>query len=632
MMPEAILDTPVAPGTATALLMPEFGELIKAASGNVRPAYTRHRMGEVANRMGYVQQGILVDQTPHIPDRWKRDFARHNLAVRAILNTIIPDVARHFARPENERAVGAVIRQKERNRPLTPNGAKLRDYIAGILFNGGIRTEHEDTGEVAVWDGHYETRADTLQMAVSRILEDTFVLDRVFLSTEGSSDNRRTHPVMYWKVEDGSLAYFSEPKQYQPQLRDDLKKIRDDGPSLVRYVMTDPGMPGANTMMREFAWNEGYLAVRNPRTEFLAYGYGYPEVEQCVDALLGVLDGIAINKAWHQKNHIPSGFLNLIGDYTENEVRAMKVRILQELMGPDNAFKLLTLVTKPGTGNGVQYIPAVDRTHMGMISEPFITLCVAFASAVWGVPPEAFGFASFGGPQQTLNPDNPEAVLNNGKYRCQLPLVLWLCEVFNRAIVSQISDHFELAIQGLEARYNPEYLAEVQLDIQRMGAGYTMNQIAAIRDEPRFYDPLDIDLWRKIEKSHQDRPYADQSQRVEAIAEEYERKGGKLGSYPDAPGGNPSLLQLWMQDHQGEQQEAQQMMGSMAQNDYQQQMEQEGAQQEDARQQMAQFGQQANEADLQQQAQQQQAQQGRPMPVRKAVGGGRTVITIEKGD
>lgn len=616
MSDTALHSTPQPQGTAAILVQNEFPEILaKAVSESQGPAYVRHSMYEVARRNAWVHQGIRADQTPHLDHRMLRALADRNIALRAIIQTILNQVSAHFVRPTDDRAIGAIVAHKDEKKQLTAVGEKMKEYIEGVLFRGGVRTENPHTGEPGVWDGHYERTADPLSVAIRKMMEESLVLDRVFLSVEGSRAirGRKKHPVMYWKVEDGGLHYKADMREYKPQLRPELE-------GRVRHVMLDPGVPGAPNVMREYAWDEGLMGIRNPRAAFLANGYGYPETEQCLDAVLGVLYGLQINKEWHTQNHIPNGILNLIGNYTETQLLQLRMHIMQELSGPGSHFKLPIIVTPPGQGTGAQFVPFVDRTHMGMISEPYITLCVAFGSAVFQIAPEEFGFSSFGRPDNALQEGDSEGRMLQSQQRGLVPKVLWVCDLLTR-LVELIDPDFCVKIQNLENRYNPEELAALQLDLQRMQAGMTMNQVAALRDEPRIYDPLDLELWREVEEKHAEKWYPGDQSRKEAIAKEYEKKGGKLGSYPDAPIGNPAAMQIWMQEHQQEQQEAQQMMGQMADSDWQQQ------EAEQAMQRQQQMGLMPEE---QQQLSQGAAGQGQPGLVQKSIGKRRIVIRMEE--
>jgi hypothetical protein len=573
------------------------------------PAGSKHAMVASARRYFFAHQGIWEDGTPHLDFRILRAIGYRNPILWLILNHLINRVSAHFVRPPNERAIGVKVVQKERWKPLTEGAAKRIKYIENVLFNGGVIRENPKTGEPAAWDLEFQFTADRLQDAVRKMVRDSLVLDQAFISVEGHGKygGRARDPVMYWKVEDGSLARKVDRDRYQPKFRPQLA-------GKIKHVMIDPSL-GRWSVMREYLWNEGFMFHRNPRTDWGSFGYGKSEVEQALDVIMGVLYGMNANKEWFTDNHIPHGVLYVVGQFGPNEIQQLRLRLKQEVGGLGRYWGMPIVHSLPGAGSNMQYVPFNPRQDFGMVSEQWITFCVAVFSGIFGTAPEEVGFGSFGGPDQTLQQPDPESTFAQSQHRGEIPKVLWVAESLDQAVVQQIDPDFTLTVQGIETSYIAQDTARATLDNQRQVNGYTINDIHALNDEPPQFDPQDLELWDKVRKGFEGKWFASERVRIQAMIDDYVKHGGKKGSCYDAPVGNAGAMEIWMAEHMQQQQDAQEQMNQMAAGETDHQRAGEQAEADTARQQMGELGQREDERQAIQQQQNDADQQGGVMRV-----------------
>jgi hypothetical protein len=536
--------------------------VLKAVVAGARPAYTRNMRADSARRYSMLHSGILEDSTPHIYAAMLRHLTERNVVIQAVLQTLINQVASRFRKPENEKGLGLRVVQKDRQKDLTEASAREAQRIGDILLRGGVHTKHPITGEPAAWDGRYERKADPLSTAIRKLTRDTLTLDRIFVSIEGSAPlgGSRANPVMHWIVEDAALMRMTDSAYYSPKIRPEL-----DGQ--VAYVMLDPG--GFWGVVREYRWDEGLMAFRNPRTDFATFGYGKSEVEQCLDAVIGVIYAMKHNKNYFTDSHIPQGILNLIGGYSQQQLDGLQLVLDQEIgfqVGGD--YKIPVLKTPAGPGvQGAQWVSMMDRARMDMVFRAYLEFCVTLVSAVFQIAPEEFGFSGFGGPTSALQEPDPSSTFMQSQSRGLVPKVLFLGDYLTKAVVEKINPDFEIIIQGLESNYNPEYLLEEQLDQARITNGWTRNEIQALRDLPPIIDPKDPDLWERVAEAHEKKWYPSETVRIQAVLDDYKDLGGEIARWPDAPWGAPGALEIWSQEMQiGAEQQAQDQMGQMAQS------------------------------------------------------------------
>lgn len=547
------MSTVLAPSSGNAIL-PYGLDLRKATSlsgGGSRPAYIAHGRSDAARRYLHTGLGIIDDTTPHLEANMLRRVSEKNPILAACIRTILRKVTKHFRKPTSDKALGIRVKQREAKKAMTEAASKRVDYLESILFNGGIVTNHPITGEPAVWDGHYEERADNLTAAVGKLMYDSLVLDRTMIEREPSAKiaGKPKNPIMYWKAADAGLMRMVDSRNYEPTIRTDLS-VEKDGErySKAKYVMLDP-MANQFSVMREYTWEEGVMAFRNPRTEFGAFGYGRSETDECVDAIVGILYGMQSNKEYFTSNHIPQGILNVIGTYSEDALGRLRTSFKQQIGTPEHYYEFPVFATSPGQGAGAQWIPLMDRSRQDMVFQVYMQFCTAIVAAVFQIQPEEFGMQAFGTSTSSLNSANPESTFEQSEDKGTLPRVLWLCDLLSRELIQFIDPDFECIIQGLDAIYSEEMLLQAEYEQTLMANGYTPNMIRRRNDEPPIIDPIQIELWRDIEKQFEDKWFANDTLRTEAMREVYEKKGGKLGSWPDAPISNAGALQIWQQEH-----------------------------------------------------------------------------------
>jgi hypothetical protein len=111
-------------------------------------------------------------------------------------------------------------------------------------------------------------------------------------------------------------------------------------------------------------------------------------------------------------------------------------------------------------------------------------------AGIFQISPEEFGFASFGGPDSTLQQPDPESTFKQSQHKGLIPKVRWTAEALDQAVVQPIDEDFTLHVQGIEASYIAEDTARSQLDQGRLVNGWTINDVQAANDLPPKFDAL----------------------------------------------------------------------------------------------------------------------------------------------
>ena len=483
------------------------------------PPLLRQSPSEWARVFSLINNGILEDCTPHIEASVLRALAKRNPRCALVLNKITSWILPHFKRQTRENSVCLRVMQRDANKPMTPVAAREARRIEDILHHGGIPTPNPRTDEKAAWDGYGERQAWSMHNAIKAFMYDSFTLDRAFIETEGSAPRRngtQKEPVMWWMPFDAALIRKADTAIYQPQIRNGTQGT-DDINGQVKHVQLNPGT--FYSINKEYTWRDGAMLIRNPRTDFLAFGYGESEIEMALMVIIGVLYCLQSNQDWFSRNYIPMGILTLIGNYDKKDITTLRTQLRQEIgYGGGGGLYNFPIVSTPADNGQArsEWTPVLDRSRFDMVSKTFYELCMAVTCGMFDLMPEAVGHSSFGGPQTSLGDGDPEMVITESKHSCILPRVFQICSFLNHGIVWRINEEFEARVDGLEAMYNTQFLTEAQLDLTRQQAGYTMNQIRALRDLPPLVVPVpeDMGLWREVEARHLSRFYPDETSRL----------------------------------------------------------------------------------------------------------------------
>jgi hypothetical protein len=162
--------------------------------------------------------------------------------------------------------------------------------------------------------------------------------------------------------------------------------------------------------------------VRNPRPDAYGDGYGISETELIMRIVTGFVNMLNYNQKAYEDNHIPQGFLQIFGDYNDEDVESFKAEWAAYVAGVSNAWRLPLLVSQKGKDAGAVFTKTgVEVTEMHFIKGT--TMFVALESAVRGIDPEEIGFESFSSKSSSLSDGSIEAKLINSKNKGFYPLL-----------------------------------------------------------------------------------------------------------------------------------------------------------------------------------------------------------------
>jgi hypothetical protein len=359
-----------------------------------------------------------------------------------------------------------------------------------------------------------------------------WVRDRLTLDAV-AAEKTRTHDgslFAVWPVDAGRIhrAFPDEAKEDPPNstsaaldaltwMQDRQRYLRtgDHAIDQIAFVQEYRGREWIGWPARDFIY-----AYANPRTDMTHWGYGYSELEMLVSIVTAILNAIAYNKSQFTLGSIPPGLLTLYGAWDDDKVEAFIRQMEARLQGAVNQNRIPVLASRTAQQRGAEWIN-MRGANREMEYHTWLSFLMLIACAIYQIAPEEINLESGGRDGTPMFDKGPLAQLKHSKDKGLKPLLGFFATMLTREVVHEFYDDLVFEFVNLEPE---DEAVKTDLMTKRVAAGYeTVNMARAKNDEPRIEE-----------------------------------------SWADAPA-NPVLMQVWMQEHMQQQQQAQ--MGPEAPED-----------------------------------------------------------------
>jgi len=481
--------------------------------------------------------------------------------IRMIIETRVRQVQRYARPPRFRGDTGFRVTLRDPNARPTAGDYRRMEHITQFLLDGGVRRRRSVDGAWGVWSGDEYDEALPLMDAVGVLVRDSLTMDAAALWLNPTAPNDRDKiPCVMFKPVDAALIrrcllplprgveLAGEAQQYtpyQPEIRRDLRV-----PAFV--MLTPDGKP-----LMEFGRDELAYLVRNPRSDWWSQGYGYAELESLLDVVVGLLTAVHYNVSYFTENHVPPAIMVGSGQFSEEWLQDFLSTMVSQVGGPNKWHKLPLLF---GDENArLELIPLRSGQREDMLWREWLIFLINLACSEFHIAAEEVNFQAFltrgGVLTQAAGAERVTTAQDTGLR----PLVYHLFAYLDRWIVSRFwadpntgVGPYTIVPEGVDQE---DEQAALQADSAAISSGRrTVNEVRQERGEAPYRDPLDDDLWNDCENVIR-RRWAEAERYPEAFREKveqlYRAAGGKFARWPDAPA-NPTLLQIWMQEHQAD--------------------------------------------------------------------------------
>lgn len=418
----------------------------------------------------------------------------HVPAISAVINTRLNQVARFARQPRFDGDLGFKITLKDIDKKMTEAEKKrAREIESFFLRTGSVPNSR---------------RKDNFNQFLRKVVRDTLVLDAMVWE---HVPNLKGEMVEIWAVDASTIEIvLNSPTSenfelpvYQPQTRLG-QKIKGD----IAYIQRIDGQ-----IVAEFTEAEIAYAVRNPRTDLYYTDFGFSELEQLVEIVTAIVNGITYNSAYFTENSLPQGVLEIVGKYNDEHLEGFKRHWQTITSGAGGKWKVPVLAMEEGQGFKFTNFKNSNRD---MEFNQFLEFLFNLTCAVYQIDPNEVGFKSWTSGQGRYQSDNTEVKMESSKDKGFVPLMSFLSDTFNSEIIDQIDPNFAFEWVGVDEENEDLKLERMT---KKLSAGLTT--VAEIRRQNDEDDILDGD--------------------------------GKPAKWTYAPA-NPQLLQVYMNEIQQEQQ------------------------------------------------------------------------------
>lgn len=370
--------------------------------------------------------------------------------VRAVVNTRVEQVQNFLHFSTDEQKEGYTIRRK-RNPFEKQSTEHSREDQIKIAY---IRKFLEEGGFHDKWESF-----DTFQDFGRKVVFDSLTLDQ--LAFEIVRD--RSWNLARYRAVDASLIRFLD--SIDPKFRDEFEKYRFKG-YLPKYCMAWQGQIMENPVTHEsvifYPWELG-IGIRNKSTNIYKNGYGTSELETLSSVMTWILWGFEYNGNYFSKSSQPKGIINVKNpNISQSSLDEFRQAWQQTMVGTRNSHRTPII-----NGLDLQWLDLSKNTNRDMEFSDWLKFLLVMSCAVYRIDPSELGF-QFKDQTNIFGQAGQKERLQHSKDKGLKPILVFLQEVINYYLVSELDEDFEFVFTGVDAEDEGR---QVEIDAKKIQNG-----------------------------------------------------------------------------------------------------------------------------------------------------------------
>jgi hypothetical protein len=370
--------------------------------------------------------------------------------VRAVVNTRVEQVQNFLHFSTDEQKEGYTIRRK-RNPFEKQSTEHSREDQIKIAY---IRKFLEEGGFHDKWESF-----DTFQDFGRKVVFDSLTLDQ--LAFEIVRD--RSWNLARYRAVDASLIRFLD--SIDPKFRDEFEKYRFKG-YLPKYCMAWQGQIMENPVTHEsvifYPWELG-IGIRNKSTNIYKNGYGTSELETLSSIMTWILWGFEYNGSYFSKGSSPKGIINVKSpNISQSSLDEFRQAWQQTMVGTRNSHRTPII-----NGLDLQWLDLSKNTNRDMEFSDWLKFLLVMSCAVYRIDPSELGF-QFKDQTNIFGQAGQKERLQHSKDKGLKPILVFLQEVINYYLVSEMDEDFEFVFTGVDAEDEGR---QVEIDAKKIQNG-----------------------------------------------------------------------------------------------------------------------------------------------------------------
>ena len=220
-----------------------------------------------------------------------------------------------------------------------------------------------------------------------------------------------------------------------------------------------------------FTFHDMAFGIRNPRTDMWVNGYGFSEIEMCLNTVLRMLWAEEYNARNFRQGSMANGILNFKGDaYSHEQLEAFRRVWRSSVQGVENAHRV-PIVQVP---EGVEFVNVQKGNHE-MEYQQWLEYLLKIVSGVYQIDPAEINFdiGKANSQGMPMFESKQEWRIKYSKDKGLTPLLKFLARLISRHVVETLDDRLYLDFVGLDQLSEPD---RVQLLQSRVATYITINE------------------------------------------------------------------------------------------------------------------------------------------------------------
>tara|TARA_Y100000592_G_scaffold38382_2_gene60755 strand:- start:24412 stop:25941 length:1530 start_codon:yes stop_codon:yes gene_type:complete len=411
----------------------------------------QYSVGDLTN--GYMAQdagyGSSADAEPSRGLNYDQLLAMSRVPlISAIVQTRVNQIAEFSTPSRDGQDIGFMIRLKDRNETPDEEQLETMDELYDFMVSCGDDRINFETN---------------FEAFLRMLVRDSLIYDQACFEV---IKTRGGQVAGFMNVDSSTIRRTKRTKEELKEGRRDTKRAQ-----FVQVLK--------NKTIAEFQSDELCFGIRRPRSDIRYYGYGFPELEECVGLITNLLNSDMYNASNFTNGISASGIIAVRSKMQPQLFRSFRREFYNMLSGPASAKKTPLIQLDPDSNEDVRSIN-LGATNKDMEYSEWKNYMIKSICAVFQVDPMEVGF-KFGNENQksSFSQESSREKILMSKEKGLRPLLRAIQSWLNKYVVSKLDDRFEIVFTGLDSS-PPEQ--QLKLAIQKVKTFMTVNEIRALYD------------------------------------------------------------------------------------------------------------------------------------------------------
>ena len=311
----------------------------------------------------------------------------------------------------------------------------------------------EDCGNNSKWDNF-----DNFYEFVSKILGDSLTYDQLGFECIRSNNGELQKVVA---LDASTIRYLDST---DPRYIERFKGMEWKGyyPKFCQVhlnrILTNP-VTGNQIMF--YPWELGW-GIRNKISDVERNGYGVGEIETGIQLITWILYSFSYNGNFFSQGSHPKGFLNIKdGGMDNTQLNEFKQSWRDMMSGTNNSHKLPVF-----EGIDLEWVD-LQKGNKEMEFNKWMEFLLVIFCSLYRIDPSELGF-NFSAASNIFGQDGQKERLNHSKSKGLKPLLMFLQDVINKYIVSELNPEYSFKFTGIDIE---DEQSQIDLDDKKLKAG-----------------------------------------------------------------------------------------------------------------------------------------------------------------